>query len=128
MNSTKNGDLKPGQVVAGSNKKFWWKCDKGLDHEWDATSNNRTGRGLGCPCCSGYKVSVTNSLSSLYPELAKEWHPTKNGDLKPDQVVAGSNKKFWWKCDKGPDHEWDAVLVHRSFEEVALIVMGRKYQ
>jgi hypothetical protein len=110
----KNGDLKPNQVVAGSEKKVWWKCDKGPDHEWDAIPASRTGRGSGCPCCIGLKVSVTNSLTSLYPELAKEWHPIKNGDLKPDQVVAGSNKKFWWKCDKGSDHEWDAAPSHRT--------------
>jgi hypothetical protein len=33
------------------------------------------------------------------PEIAKEWHPTKNV-LTPDNVVSGSNKKAWWKCEK----------------------------
>jgi hypothetical protein len=34
-------------------------------------------------------------LSSI-PHLVKEWHPTKNGDLTPDDFTHGSNKKVWW--------------------------------
>ena len=46
------------------------------------------------------------SLAETHPEIAKQWHPTKNGDLSPNNVTPGSNKKVWWKCDKGDDHEW----------------------
>ena len=108
-----NGDLSPDQVVAGSSKKVWWKCPKGPDHEWKAALVSRTG-GNGCPCCAGYKVSITNSLASLHPDLATEWHPDKNGDLSPDQVTAGSHKKVWWKCAEGPDHEWESTIVNRA--------------
>ena len=41
------------------------------------------------------------SLAETHPEVAKQWHPTKNGDLTPNNVTPGSNKKAWWKCDKG---------------------------
>ncbi len=105
---TKNGDLTPDQVVAGSHKKYWWKCPEGQDHEWLTTGGSRVA-GNGCPACAGYQLSVTNSLATQYPELAVQWHPTKNGDLTPDQVVAGSHKKYWWKCPEGPDHEWQAI-------------------
>ena len=107
-------DKTPETVAAGSSKKAWWKCSKGPDHEWEATLNHRISSGSGCPFCAGQQVSVTNSLTSQFPELAAEWHPTKNGDLTPDKVVAGSNKKAWWKCSKGPDHEWEAVLSGRT--------------
>jgi len=61
---TRNDDLTPDTVVAGSHKKFWWKCPEGTDHEWPASLKSRKS-GSGCPCCSGYQVSVTNSpLSS----------------------------------------------------------------
>ncbi|MEG4107962.1 zinc-ribbon domain-containing protein [Microcoleus sp. S13_C5] len=109
---TKNGTLTPEQVVAGSSKKAWWKCPKGSDHEWETAIVSRVG-GNGCAFCAGQRVSVTNSLASLYPELAQQWHPTKNGSLTPEQVVAGSTKKAWWKCPKGTDHEWDAVIDSR---------------
>lgn len=39
------------------------------------------------------KRFVDNSLAILFPQLAKEWHPTKNGLLTPDDVIAGSSKK-----------------------------------
>ena len=46
------------------------------------------------------------SLAETHPELAKEWHPTKNESLTPNDVTPGSKKRVWWKCDKGLDHEW----------------------
>ncbi len=95
---TKNGDITPDNVAARSGKKYWWKCPEGPDHEWQATLVNRTHKGSGCPCCAGIQASATNSLASLYPELAFQWHPTKNGDLTPSYVVARSAKKRWWKC------------------------------
>ncbi|MBV9452548.1 MAG: zinc-ribbon domain-containing protein, partial [Rubrobacter sp.] len=47
----------------------------------------------------------------LFPDVASRWHPTKNGDLTPEQVVAGSHQKVWWRCHKGPDHEWEAKIA-----------------
>ena len=46
------------------------------------------------------------------PNLANEWHPTKNSTLSPRDVTAGSNKKVWWLCEKG--HEWQAVISSRK--------------
>ena len=28
-----------------------------------------------------------------YPELVAQWHPTKNGELKPENISFGSHKK-----------------------------------
>lgn len=109
---TKNGDLKPTDVTVGSEKKVWWRCPKDEKHEWEAKINNRTS-GNNCPFCAGKKVLVGyNDLATVMPSLAKEWHPTKNGDLTPQDVVAGSNKKVWWKCER--DHEWQTTVSHRS--------------
>jgi len=33
------------------------------------------------------------SLAETHPELAKQWHPSKNGELSPEIVSKGSNKK-----------------------------------
>ena len=112
--STKNEGLTPDQIVAGSNKQFWWQCPKAPDHEWQATASNRTNNHSGCPSCARQKVSVTNSLASLFPETASEWHPTKNGELKPDQVIAGSERKVWWRCSKEPVHEWQSTPGSRT--------------
>ena len=114
LHPTKNGSITPDQVPAGSHTKYWWLCPEGPDHEWQVTVGGRTVSGSGCPCCAGQKVSVTNSLASLHPDVAVEWHPTKNNSLSPDKVVAGSHKKYWWKCSNGEVHEWNANVGDRT--------------
>ncbi|MDI6534995.1 zinc-ribbon domain-containing protein (plasmid) [Bacillus mycoides] len=51
---------------------------------------------------------MENSIAIRNPELAKQWHETKNGKLTPFHVTVGSNKKAWWKCEKG--HEFILLL------------------
>ena len=53
-----------------------------------------------------------NDLATVNPDLASEWHPTKNNRLRPTQITAGSNRKVWWKGACG--HEWEAVIGNRS--------------
>ena len=90
----RNGNLTPEMFSKSSSEKVWWKCASG--HEWQAVISSRY-KGNNCPFCSGKKLLVGyNDLATKNPELAKEWHPTKNGDLKPTDVVYGSGKKVWW--------------------------------
>lgn len=55
----------------------------------------------------------SDSLEDLYPNLAEEWHPTKNGTLTPSKVKRGSDIKIWWIC---PDcgNEYQASPAHRT--------------
>jgi len=106
----KNGSLKPADVTHGSGKQVWWKCDRG--HEWKARISDRTIHKAGCPYCSGKRLTAENSLAILRPDLANEWHPTKNDDFLPSDVGSGSRKKVWWICEKG--HEWPAVVKERA--------------
>lgn len=107
---SKNGDLTPETVTAHNGKKVWWKCCKG--HEWQAIIENRTKDGNGCPYCSGRRaIPGENDLATMYPDLAKEWHPTKNGELTPQIVKPGTTKKVWWICGEG--HEWPAIIRNR---------------
>lgn len=46
--------------------------------------------------------------------VARQWHPTKNGQWKAWDFARGSSAKVWWKCKKGPDHEWQAVIYSRT--------------
>ncbi|MBQ6493175.1 MAG: zinc-ribbon domain-containing protein [Erysipelotrichaceae bacterium] len=106
---TKN-KLKPSEVMPGTHKKAWWICDKG--HEWEAQIKSRV-TGVSCPYCSNKKVLYGfNDLATINPDLAKEWHPTKNGDLTPSDVTPSSGKKVWWKCSFG--HEWEAQICNRN--------------
>jgi hypothetical protein len=103
---TRNAGLDPSEVTHGSGRKVWWKCPRGPDHEWSASPNNRTAGGTGCPFCAGRKVSVTNSLATMRPDLVRQWHPTHNGDLRPEHLVAGSTRRVWWTCPEALDHAW----------------------
>jgi len=112
---TKNLELTPDKVLLGSNQKVWWKCPKGSDHEWEASTyrivrSHTKFKTNGCPCCNNTKLSVTNRLDLNYPEITKLWHPTNNGNLKPEDVIAGGKEKRWWKCPEGSDHEWPASI------------------
>ena len=106
---TKNGDLTPNSVTTGSGKKIWWQCEKG--HEWEAAVNNRS-KGNGCPYCSGRRATSENNLQVLNPDVAKQWHPTKNGGLTPNDVTVSAAKKVWWLCEQ--NHEWEATLNSRA--------------
>ncbi len=102
---TKNLPLTPKEISSGSPKKIWWTCE--YDHEWLTTPNSRSS-GRGCPFCSNNKVLAGfNDMATTHPELAKEWHPTKNLPLTPKDVIAGTPLRLWWKCDSG--HEWPAT-------------------
>jgi len=58
------------------------------------------------------KATDQYNLSVMNPGLAKEWHPSRNGDLTPRNVTPGSGKKVWWICTNG--HEWQAPVYSRN--------------
>lgn len=105
----------PSDFSGGSSKKVWWKCNLGPDHEWEAEIRKRVQTNTNCPFCAGKKISVTNSLVKNYPDIAKQFHPTLNGKLKVESLFMNSNKTVWWKCLKGPDHEWKTKVYSRTY-------------
>lgn len=122
-NQVKNGKLTPRDVTSGSSEKVWWKCQYG--HEWQAVIIHRH-RGNGCPYCSGRKTTNLTCLATVRPDIALQWHPTKNGYLTPKDVSSNSNKKVWWKCSVNIDHEWRATVNDRSNNHGCPCCSGRK--
>lgn len=109
--TAKNAPLTPESVTYGSKKKVWWHCDRG--HEWLAAVYTRTNGHTGCPYCTGRRVlQGERDLLSKNPELAAQWHPTRNEGLTPDCVAAQSHRRVWWCCERG--HEWQAAISSRS--------------
>ena len=136
---TKNGDLRPSQVAANSNRKVWWICPyddtntgKHFDFEWQALISDRNS-GSDCPYLNGQAVwAGFNDLETTNPELAAQWHPTKNGNLKPTQVTANSQKKVWWLLlyddpDTGKhfDFEWQAIIKNRNKGNDCVYLTGK---
>ena len=72
---------------------------------------------------------------SSYPHLVKEWHPTKNGELTPNDFTYGSNKKVWWRCpighsyysrinartNKKQQHGCPSCRLHSSDSEIRIL-------
>lgn len=113
LHPTKNGKLSPYDIGAGSGKSVWWKCPKGEDHIWRGTIGKRN-TNMACPICIGRKVVNSNSFGTLFPELTKQWHPTKNEKLTPYDLRPGSTIKVWWVCSRGDDHIWKTAVKDRT--------------
>ena len=101
----------PSEIACQSNKKFWWKCEKG--HEWqcDPSHLNKLVPLKRCPYCNDRAVCGDNSLLARYPELAREWDHKLNFPLTPDQVLYCSGKKYWWR--RG-EFVWQASIKDRQ--------------
>ena len=104
-------DCGPESFAKVSNKFVWWRCHV-CGYRWRGKISNRV-HGRGCPACAGKALYVGhNDLATTEPELVKEWHPTKNDDLKPCDVMRGQARKVWWRCQNG--HDYLASLNKRT--------------
>lgn len=113
--STKNSPIKATEIGYGSSQKVWWMCATDKSHLWQAVISNRTKKKnpTGCPYCAGsLLIPKINSLQANSPAIAAEWHPSKNGDLKPPEVRYGSSDKAWWLCPEG--HEYESIISNRT--------------
>ncbi len=106
---TKNGNTTAHDVGYASNFERWWLCSvDDCDHEWKASpaARTRAGRGgRGCPPCGQRRGKTKqqvpmpgNELAVRCPDVAKEWHPTKNGTVIAHDVGYASHLKRWWLC------------------------------
>jgi hypothetical protein len=105
-NCEKNVSVLPSSISAGSNRKIWWTCPVDKRHEWEATPASRSGSRKGsCPVCLNRIVMPgLNDFATIWPNLAREWHESKNGDTLPTEISRGtSTSKYWWTCAQGHD-------------------------
>jgi len=59
------------------------------------------------------KANPKHNLAYLYPQIAKEWHPTLN-ETDASDVAPFSTQLRWWQCSKDPAHVWKAPTVNRT--------------
>lgn len=70
----------------------------------------------GCPHCRSNETrrnKATPTLSQELPEVAAQWHPTRNRRLSPDDVVHTSTRSVWWR-DSACGHEWEERVCARN--------------
>jgi hypothetical protein len=116
LHPTRSGDLDPYQLGLGSTRRVWWRCGS-CGYEWRAAILHRVSTGAGCRRCTSpaWRVPRERSLAVLRPDLAAELHPTRNGELDPYQLGAGSQRRPWWRCGTC-GHEWRTAVRGRSRE------------
>ena len=85
--------LAPDFITIGSNRKVYWKCPI-CGYSYYARVSNKSYLKRGCPACSNQVVwPGHNDLVTTHPQIAAEWHPTKNKDKRPEQYTYGSGEK-----------------------------------
>lgn len=100
----------PERLTCGSHRIVWWVCGKG--HSFKQAINKKNRNPKSCPVCTGHRTIVgVNDFETLHPNIAKEWHPTKNGKIKPNELSEKNGRKVWWICKYG--HEWEARIHDR---------------
>ena len=100
-NYNKNNNALLDTLTNQSNKKVWWKCNKG--HEWEALVCNMF-KSSQCPYCNNRKIlKGYNDLATLFPKLAKEWDYNRNKN-KPSDYSKSSEDKVWWICPNGHNY------------------------
>lgn len=111
---TRNVPLMATEVTVASRLKVWWLC-RSCGYEWMAMIAPRTrpdAASPGCRACRKRLRLEVNSLAKQRPDLAAEWHPTKNGSLTPYDVEAGERREVWWRCVEG--HEFSSRIDTRT--------------
>jgi hypothetical protein len=65
-----------------------------------------------CPCCSRRRPSQQHNLAVKHPDVAAQWHPNLNGDLRPEDVAPMTALQVWWRCPAG--HVWKTRVSART--------------
>ena len=103
-------DWKPTELTWGTRRNVHFICHRG--HSWKSNPATRVKRNLGCPFCSKRKLLIGFNDFSVECEYASsQWDSKKNGKEEPWNYLPGSEKKFWFRCEKG--HSWRASLLSR---------------
>ncbi|WP_078594668.1 zinc-ribbon domain-containing protein [Streptomyces sp. NRRL S-920] len=117
----RNAPMTPDRVGPGSSQPYWWVCVCGRSWKARPSDRTRSDRGPSSALCPYCVRTVTQrqrarplherSLMALHPELAAQWHPTRNAQLQPHAVSPGSNRKVWWRGLCG--HDWQTRVSRR---------------
>jgi hypothetical protein len=117
-------DGDPTTVMAGDNCARSFRCTNG--HYTTATP--RTFLDNGCPTCQGQDARAIKAEAAIEevlaegthverlamnPEIAEQWHPTRNGSERAADRSPGSRRFVWWR-EAGCGHEWQASPADRE--------------
>ena len=99
--STRN-EGKPEDYALNSHQICWFDCDCG--HPFDSSLLNINKGNNWCPYCANKKLcgKCDNCFNKSFASHPKSIHWHIDNDCRPDEVFKGSDKKFYFNCDKCP--------------------------
>lgn len=72
-------------------------------------------------------------MVTTHPDIAKQWHPTKNNGLSAHDFTAGSSIKIWWllsyddpQTGKHFDFEWQSTIKNRTSKPNCPYLLNQK--
>ncbi len=108
-NKEKNGDITPRNICKGTSKEYYFDC-KECEHTYEMPVSCITTNNVGCPYCNGNRLCNDNECNWCHErsfashEKAKYWNNENNGDIKPRDIVKGTQTKYWFNCDSSHNH------------------------
>jgi Probable Zinc-ribbon domain/Protein of unknown function (DUF559) len=118
----KNAPLTPACISVDSTENVWWLCDR-CGHVWAVPPRYREGaKDRGCPDCRislappvESRVDPLSSLDALMPQIASQWHPTRNEPRRASMFSVDSPEEAWWVCQNPTcQHTWLAAISTRT--------------
>jgi very-short-patch-repair endonuclease len=114
--SSRNLSTQPINILKGTPKKYWFKCNK-CPHEFESQISGITGeRNRWCKYCSNQALCNNENCNYCFEKSfasCKEsnyWSSRNN--KTPREVFKKSDSiKYWFKCDKCP-HEFEKDCYH----------------
>ena len=97
-------EKKPNEVALNSHKKFWFDCECG--HEFESNLVNINQSNNWCPYCYNRKLcgNCESCNEKSFATHEKSFYWSDKNKLKPNKVIKGCDKKFYFNCNKCP-HE-----------------------
>lgn len=103
----------PQDILYKSNKRFYFKCSKGVHESFSRRIADITTKGsaskIVCPKCNSFEQWCLDNDHEDYLDL---WDYNLN-DVNPSEIGFGSNKKYWFKCSRGL-HKSDVIKISNS--------------
>ncbi len=82
----RNEPVRPRDVLPGSRRHMWWKCERG--HRWSATVDSLSNKGSGCPYCAGFSIERgVADFATTHPNLVHFWDGTID-QVQPHEISA----------------------------------------
>jgi very-short-patch-repair endonuclease len=130
LSTERNNGLKPEDFALNSHKKCWFDCGE-CGHPFDISLLNISQSNNWCPYCYNRKLcgSCDICINKSFASHPRSMHWHIDNICKPTEVLKGSDKKYYFNCDKCPhklfirlkhitvDNKWCSYCSHQKLCE-----------